>query len=283
MYIEHIWNRSRLDLIPDLFSPGYIIHTPNMLMPVSYEDLKEDISRAKRTFPDMRMSIEHMVAEGDKVVVHWTTSGTHLGEFTLPGMPVGLPPSGNRVTFSEVGVYRVENGRIAEAWIQADVMSMLQQVGAIPPSGPPETPVPPDPEANKRLFRRLVDEVWNGRNLDVLDELYAPDATSPNAPQLPPGPTGVKIIAQAVFNGFPDYHMGLERMVAEGDMVSARFIEQGTHRGDFMGIPPTNKYAEWTEIGTIRVRNGKIAQTWFETDMMTMLQGLGVIPAPQQD
>lgn len=134
---------------------------------------------------------------------------------------------------------------------------------------------------NKALFRRFIDEFWNNRNLAVADELFAPEAVSPSAPQLPPGPEGVKTIGNMVLTGFPDFRMSIEDMVAEGDKVAARFIERGTHTGEFMGIAPTGRQATWTEIGILRIDRGKVVESWFQTDMLGLYQQLGVIQGVQ--
>lgn len=135
-------------------------------------------------------------------------------------------------------------------------------------------------EYNKALMRRFIEEFWNNRKLEVADELFAPHATSPSAPWAPPGPEGIRFVGNMVFTGFPDFHMTIDRIVAGEDRVAARYVETGTHLGPFMGIQPTGKKATWTEVGILRIENGKVVESWFETDMMTMLQQLGVIPAP---
>jgi predicted ester cyclase len=135
-------------------------------------------------------------------------------------------------------------------------------------------------EENKAIFRRMIEEVWNKRNLDAADELFAPDATSPSAPQLPPGPEGVKMIAGMFLQAFPDLQITIDKLVASGDRVAGRLIERATHQGDFMGIAPTGKAVEFTEMGLLRIENGKIAESWYEVDMMGLMQQIGAIPAP---
>jgi predicted ester cyclase len=133
-------------------------------------------------------------------------------------------------------------------------------------------------EENKAIFRRFIEEVWNKGNLAVADELFALNAVSPSAPQLPPGPEGVKIITTMFRSAFPDFHMRIEDLIAEGDKVVARFTESGTHTGEFMGIAPTGKRVEFTEIGILRIVAGKVIESWYETDMLGLMQRLGTIP-----
>jgi predicted ester cyclase len=76
--------------------------------------------------------------------------------------------------------------------------------------------------------------------------------------------------------------MSIEDIVAQGDKVAARFVEHGTHNGEFMGIAPTGRQATWTEIGILRIEGGKIVESWYETDMLGLMQQIGALPAPSQ-
>ncbi len=133
-------------------------------------------------------------------------------------------------------------------------------------------------EENKALFRRMIEEVWNKGNLDAADALFTADHSSPNAPALPPGPEGTKIIARAFRAAFPDLRITIEDLVASGDRVCGRLREQGTQLGEFSGTPPTGKPVDFQEIAIIRVADGKIAESWYQVDMLGLLQQLGVIP-----
>jgi predicted ester cyclase len=139
-------------------------------------------------------------------------------------------------------------------------------------------------EENKAIFRRMIEEVWNQKKLHVADELFTADSTSPSAPQLPPGPEGTKLIASMFLEAFPDLHMEIEHIVAEGDRVGARMRERATHTGPLVTpngtIPPTGAKVNFTESAIVRFENGKIAESWYELDMLGMLTQLGVIPSP---
>jgi predicted ester cyclase len=118
--------------------------------------------------------------------------------------------------------------------------------------------------------------VWNKGNLDVAEEIFHPQHTSPSAPTLPPGAEGVKMIATMFRSAFPDYWMTIDHLVAEPDRVAARFSQGGTHQGDLFGIPPTGKTVKFTEMGILRVADGKIVESWYDVDMLGMMQQLGV-------
>lgn len=133
-------------------------------------------------------------------------------------------------------------------------------------------------DEQKLLMRRFIEEVWNKGNLGVADEIFDRQATSPSAPQLPPGPEGVKIIARMFRSAFPDFHMTINDLIADGDKVVGRFSQGGTHTGTFMGIAPTGKKVEFTEIGILRIANGKVVESWYATDMLRLLHTLGAVP-----
>lgn len=130
-------------------------------------------------------------------------------------------------------------------------------------------------EQNKQIMRRMIEEVWNQGNLATAEELFAPDHTSPSAPQLPPGAEGVKILVKMFREAMPDYHMDIDMMMSDENQVVARFIQSGTHTGgDIMTMKASGRKATWTEIGVLKIKDGKIVESWYEVDMLSMIQQL---------
>jgi len=130
-------------------------------------------------------------------------------------------------------------------------------------------------EQNKQIMRRMIEEIWNKGNLLVADELFAADHYSPSAPDLPRGPESVKMLVTMFRSAMPDYHMIIDMILADDHKVVARFIQSGTHVGaPLMGMPPSGRRAEWTEIGVLEIENGMIVRSWYEVDMLSMLQQL---------
>jgi predicted ester cyclase/phenylpyruvate tautomerase PptA (4-oxalocrotonate tautomerase family) len=130
-------------------------------------------------------------------------------------------------------------------------------------------------EHNKQIMRRMIEEIWNQGNLATADELFAPDHTSPSAPQLPPGAEGVKILVKMFREAMPDYHMDIDLIVADDTQVTARFTQSGTHTGgDLLGMKASGRKATWTEIGVLKIKDDKIVQSWYEVDMLSMIQQL---------
>ena len=82
------------------------------------------------SFPDMHVTTEDLIAEGDKVVERWTNSGSYTGAPFF-----GAPPNGNKFSVGGISIYRIENGRIVEHWGEMDFLGLLQQLGMIPAPG----------------------------------------------------------------------------------------------------------------------------------------------------
>ena len=116
-----------LDVADELIAPNYIGHDP-----VSPEDVhgpegvKEFAGMYRNAFPDVQMSVEDQIAEGDMVATRWIASGTHQGDM------MGIAPSGNRVTVSGTSIERIVDGKIEETWDNYDALGMMQQIGAVP-------------------------------------------------------------------------------------------------------------------------------------------------------
>jgi steroid delta-isomerase-like uncharacterized protein len=112
--------------IDEVVAPDAQIRTPLPIEATGAQLLKEVFGRLHRAFPDLRVTVEDVIAEGDKVVSRNSVSGTHEGEY------MGIPPTGRSVTYNEIFIARFVNGRIAETWGIVDVLSQMRQLGVIP-------------------------------------------------------------------------------------------------------------------------------------------------------
>lgn len=138
-------------------------------------------------------------------------------------------------------------------------------------------------EANKALLQRFYDEVLNQGKLDAIDELIAENVIEHEqfGPGMPEGRAAARQIIAMFRSAFPDLHATLDDAVAEDDKVAVRGTWRGTHQGEFMGIPPTRRSIEIGVMDIVRCADGKMIEHWGQTDAMTLMQQLGVIPAPE--
>ena len=139
-------------------------------------------------------------------------------------------------------------------------------------------------EQNKAIARRFIEEVWNKKTLAAIDELYAPNAIEHR--DLPPfelDRESAKQYTAPLFSAFPDVHVTIEDMVAEGDRVVTRWTARGTHQGELMGIAPTSKTIAVMGISIgCHDANGQLLESWTSWDRLTMLHQLDVNLVPER-
>lgn len=132
---------------------------------------------------------------------------------------------------------------------------------------------------SKELVRGFTEEVFNRRNVAAIDEFVAADQVDHTLPPyLPANTTGTKRAIGMFLKAFPDLHITIDDMVAEGDRVTLRYTSRGRQRGPFMVIPPTGRPITVSSYLTARIKDGKIVEQWGLDDQLGMLQQLGVIP-----
>ena len=135
---EVIWNQHRLDPLGEFYAANVVRHVPEFPDPiVGLEANKGYLSRLFGAFPDSTLELPRVVIEGDWAAMMWVWTGTHTGP--LPG----LPPTGKAVRLVGISLVHVENGKAVEIWDFSDQLSLLQQLGVIPPLPPPPPPEPP--------------------------------------------------------------------------------------------------------------------------------------------
>ena len=131
-------------------------------------------------------------------------------------------------------------------------------------------------EENKALVRRAY-ALSTLKDMDAFFNFLAPEYVE----HLPAGDISLKQLKQGIpafFTAFPDIHITIEDMVAEGDRVAVLMTSRGTHKGEYMGIPPTGNRIEMRNTCIIRIANGKFVEWWGTLDGLSMMQQLGVIP-----
>jgi steroid delta-isomerase-like uncharacterized protein len=130
-HYEQGWNERNLDSVDETHSPDCIHHDPSNPAPIrGSEEIKKRLGTVIEAFPDIKIDLIDLIAEGDKVVAYWTLSGTQKGPF------VGLPATGKKVEAMQgVIIHRLEDGQIVEDWAIRDTMGMMVQLGFVTPPG----------------------------------------------------------------------------------------------------------------------------------------------------
>ncbi len=283
---SELWNQQKLDVLAEIRSDDVVYHDPVAGDIIGIEAGKLNVAQTLSAFPDLKVTLGGIVAEGDMASAWFTLTGTHKGE------AFGMPATGANFTITAMTLIKVANSKIVEEWIMWDAAGLLEQIGAMPKTRQDYswgemsqiTGAPGDPEENKAIAMRFAEEVFNQKNLDVVDELSHPQIISHN-PVISPMQdlTILKQSIAAYLSAFPDFHTTNTALIAEGDKVVGRWVTTCTHLGDLFGIPPTGRKAIWSGIVMFRFADGKIVEMWWSYDTFGLLQQLiGQAPSDKE-
>jgi steroid delta-isomerase-like uncharacterized protein len=128
-YVETIFNHKQVDRADELVASDYVDHASPPGQAPGLEGAKKKWAMYLAGIPDLRVTIEELVAEGDKVGVRRSYAGTHRGEL------LGVPPTGKQVRVGGISIFRLAGGKIAEQWEQLDRLALMQQLGVLPTPG----------------------------------------------------------------------------------------------------------------------------------------------------
>ncbi|QCJ46233.1 ester cyclase [Haloprofundus sp. MHR1] len=132
-YYEEAFNQERTGLLDELIAENVVNHDPLSDETLTaeeargFEGFRRHVEVAHEAFPDATVTIEELIAEGDTVAVRFVFEGTHEGRFG------GIEPTGNRVSGTNMGFFRVEDGKIVERWLESDNLELLEQLGVAGP------------------------------------------------------------------------------------------------------------------------------------------------------
>jgi steroid delta-isomerase-like uncharacterized protein len=125
--IEEIYNQGNLGLADELFTSDFNRHDPSTPdVGRGPNGVRQVATRYRTAFPDLHLTIEDTLSDGDRVVVQWSSTGTHRGELQ------GVAPTGKKIAITGMSIIRFSSGRIAEEWVNWDTLGMLRQLAVIP-------------------------------------------------------------------------------------------------------------------------------------------------------
>ncbi len=123
-FYEECLNQNHPELIPELFTPGIIIHSTNdTTVSTGFPAVHQTVSRVRAMFPDQHFTVDDVVVNGDKAAARWSMTATNTAPIA------GIPPTGRPITQHAIVFYRFEGDKIAELWLQMDQLGVLLQVG----------------------------------------------------------------------------------------------------------------------------------------------------------
>ena len=276
----------------EFFAPGYkrtragLQHLANNARDQGFANPGTGLRDA---IPDRVDVIEDIIADGDRVGMLWRLTGTHKGGL------FGIPPTGRKIDIYELGILRLANDKIVEGWFMADEAGLLRQLGAaLPPRKDSRLIVPQpshtgeDPDAVVRRLRSKPPVSVEDRNKVVVasSKISAPTSAdrTPDYRQRRFGfqhlrDYGVaKGLAQFnITRAFPDRRDRIDTLLAEGEKVWMQFELIGTHTESLYGLAPTRKRVGVTEIGVMRIADGKWKESWYFGDELGLLLQLDIL------
>jgi len=278
------FNKGDRDALDALLAPDYV-QNMGAIMSQDRALHLDRIMAVRSGFPDGVYTIDWTMTDGDKVVIRNTFRGTHEGEFA------GVPASGNAVAIGAFHVHRVACGNIVETWNAGDALGLFFQMGALdlkmttapdeeaPPSQPPKMAECPTttPEENVALVRRWYDEGLNGRMPEVFAEVLWPNAVLHLG--VFPDALGAEAVTRSLgtlTSGFPDLSYTVDDVIADDNLVLARWSGTGTHTGAaFLGVETSGKPVDWNGMNAFRFQCGRVIEGWAEANGLSAFRQLG--------
>ncbi len=261
-------NDGDIDLVAKQFAPNFEDHNPGWKV----KDIAEFLSLIRSAHEDFQIynTILDTIVAGDKIVVRVQNEGVHNKD------SYGVGATGRKTSTELIEIYRfAPDGKIAERWVQSDMLGFLSQMGARFPFE--DAPGGDDVGAQNLQVVSKILRVVNDRDYDVLDDIMVADFTDHH-----PG-VGVGITSREDYRNAVKYMHAVLEMRAEldfsfahDDKVITRVHLFGKHKGDFMGIAPTGKDVQWTTMEIFRLENGMIMERWAEDDMAGLVSQMGV-------
>lgn len=267
-YFAEVWSKGDPAAFDRMLTADFRDHDPSMPpeMTTGIGGNREAVKMFRGAFPDLKFTVDELVAEGDRVVARFTGVGTHKGDL------MGLAPTGKKISVTGTSTSRIKQDKIAESWTNWDAAGMAQQIGG---------PASAESAQNIASVRRLIDEAYNKGNVAVIDELVGAsyvrhDTSAPGVK----GPAGLRQLALGYRTAFPDIKFVVDDAAAQGNTVYVRYTITGTHRGEFRGIPATGKRFSITGMTSVRCESGKLMESWHNLDFLGLVTQLGIVQAP---
>ena len=129
--VEGAYNKGNLDALDELYAADFVVHKPPFPDIEGLEAFKQFIADTRISYPDVQLTLDEIIVEGDRTAARWTFRGTQTGQSPT----TSAPPTGKQVTFTGCSVTHLVEGKTVEEYQNADWLSLLQQLGVIPPLG----------------------------------------------------------------------------------------------------------------------------------------------------
>lgn len=268
-FYDEVFNNRNIHMVDEYVAESFVDHNPSPGQDPSISGLRQMLQGLYQAYPDLKVTVEQVIAEGDMVGVRFRATGTHLGELAE------MPATGRRASARGYDWLKLKDGVCVERWGVFDDLGMMRQLGALPG---------PKPDELKKGSRRYFELLSAGRGdlAAIRNELFHPQQTTFFASDdrgMPP--EAFQGLLQTFWKAFPDLHHEVVDQICEGDTIYNRLKITGTHKGEWAGVQSTNKKIAIEAIVAHVWQDGRIIQLWGQPDLMSALRQIGAVPAPR--
>ena len=270
---ERLWRSDASDDdVEAAFASGFTDHRPGA-DGTGVAEFREHRRSAFDALSGLSARYEPIAGDGTRLAAHATVTGVHRGEF------FGVAATGRALSWREVHLFEVRDGRIAEHWMDAALLSAyLQMTGQGEPDAEPAWAVPSglarsyaaaEQQAPLDAYMAMV----AGHDASAARKLYTDD-------YLQHGPFGPNVTREefeagnhdVVWKAMPDISIQLTPFLADGELVAYRGLGQGTHTGaELFGVPRAGRHVSFTETHIVRLRGDRVCEHWLQVDLLGLL------------
>ena len=257
------------------FAPGFRDHRPDA-DGTGVTEFRGHRQAAFDALSGLSARYEPIAGDGPRFAAHATVTGVHSGEF------FGVAATGRALSWREVHLFEVRDGRIAGHWMDAALLSAYMQItGQGQPDAGPPRPVPSGPSrsyttAEQQAPLDAYTAMVAGHDAGTAQKLYTDD-------YLQHGPFGPNVTRSEfeagnrdiVWKAMPDISIQLTPFLADRELVAYRGLGQGTHTGaELFGVPPAGRHVTFTETHIVRLRADRVCEHWLQVDLLGLLNQL---------
>jgi predicted ester cyclase len=277
------------DILDAVVTEDVIEHPLNPGQPPGREALKQIFGGFSVLVPDLRITVEDIIAGGDRAAVRSTVTGTPAGPY------LGVDPAGRPMRFEAIDIWHIEDGLVTEGWHVEDFVAALVGWDALtyasrPPAAAAPSAAPPaaapaadgadDPLDFVRRWYQALRTADTGAIGTIIDDRFVNRGPIGAGVPMSTGKAEIGDDVLSLHRAFPDIDMIVADMFAEHDKVVTRVIARGTHLGPLPHIPPTARRTAVMGHEIWRVANGRVLEHWGRFEDLELLQQLGILPTP---
>jgi len=246
----------------DVIGKGDVAGLQQQLDPKLQNLFADAAKRARAAFPDMKLSLDDVITEGDKVVARWTMTGTHNGQSTDTVLG-RVAPTKKPVRVTGITILRMQDGKIVETWGENSKMDGIDQLGLTQAYAKAVVT-----RQHPVLVQQALEQVFNQGNTRAAESFFAPNLAA-----------AVRSGVEQNRTAFPDLKYTINHLEVVGDEVHFSYTATGTHKGVFQNHAATGRAIKWDGSATAKIADGLVSEMHVLENQWAKLIGLGLILA----